>query len=988
MSRYRLIVTGKLLHLIKMFSERLECLKDLKKGHIEEAYELKAVEMETMRLFNHKNGDIDEARTGTIQLKFKLIITNSTVLLANMGICQWQDPGNEAIDPYWMEMKITMAKLKDSSTKLPERLSGETTLELTTAYLQLCPDKETRWYKHIVRLPKWAVEQEQMKEAKWIEEKIFQAVTSNVVRKSKEIRLEEKNGEGDITKSNVLPSTGTDPSTPTFIKYGWLNAKNEVETANFDLGYLQEKKKDPIKPDIHSYRKKVVFSEDEDGRYQHLYTTTESERETESEEDQMMKDFVQNKERVTELSRNQRENENIQHNNGKSEHFGMKSLNISNQKKMRIGALFQPEEYESEGEQINMQDFIQNKERITSLTDYQPPIPKNISMQEQLKESNLPNREVLMTHPQQQVQMTHPQQQVQITHPQQQVQMTHPQQQVQMTHPQQQQNRDTSFVQYMERQQEQRGQQPFQTPIIPAGVRNEEERQMPRETGNYVRLAMNIKQRPPIQENVWNNRNLEAQRAHTQYVWWYNQQLRNLPQRRIIQRGIPRAPGPPIQTSDDLIMLSTPRPQMMTPMNPILRPRGPMFQQRIAIFPHGGPRFPTPVVRPEPFMTPMLQQRDSFFPPERNRFTTPVARKQPSIQEHQRAYPPGRKIFTTPVPRSEPFIRMPQGTDPPDLLGRQTPGVLGVPDPKLLPQNTNNQSLDNEFQDVRGRLERPSNDAREPFVGFRELRRRLERESLFNDDTGKEVDKHYYEEIKENEDNVDQSTPKSWPTPAFQIRNASAPPSVRVLHSPDNQIQTPDSDNLARPIITIQEEAPSQEGNWQDKDWQDEDELGAVGGLGMNEQIQHKEPNAKSWENEHNVDGLEWDNTTFNWEWKPIRHSAKEEQDELQKLIEDGVQEVHQLERKITQSSALEQIWDNENIKCSLLYDENIQRATVDPNVLHDDQRERIKIMREIYEEVKLKKNKTMKALENVTGIGTIRKSKRLSSKPRRKYKK
>ena len=145
MSRYRLIVTGKLLHLIKMLSERLECLKDLKKGHIEEAYELKAVEMETMRLFNHKNGDIEEARTGTIQLKFKLIITNNTVLLANMGICQWQDPGNEEIDPYWMEMKITMAKLKDSSTKLPERLSGETTLELTTAYLQLCPDKEIRW---------------------------------------------------------------------------------------------------------------------------------------------------------------------------------------------------------------------------------------------------------------------------------------------------------------------------------------------------------------------------------------------------------------------------------------------------------------------------------------------------------------------------------------------------------------------------------------------------------------------------------------------------------------------------------------------------------------------------------------------------------------------------------------------------------------------------------------------------------------------------
>ena len=264
----------------------------------------------------------------------------------------------------------------------------------------------------------------------------------------------------------------------------------------------------------------------------------------------------------------------------------------------------------------------------------------------------------------------------------------------------------------------------------------------------------------------------------------------------------------------------------------------------------------------------------------------------------------------------------------------------------------------------------------------------MERQSPSNDDTGKEADKHHYEEIKETEDNVEQSTPQSWPTPAFQIRNASAPPSVRVPRSPDNQTQTPDSDNMARPIITIQEEAPSQEGNWQDGDWQDGDELGAVGGLGMSEQVQHKEPNENSWENEHNEDGLEWDNTTFDWEWNPIKQSAKEEQDELQKLIDNGVQEVHQLERRINQSSALEQIYDNENIKCSLLYDENIVRATVNPNVLHDDQKERIKILREIYEEVKLKKDKTMKALENVTGIGTVRKSKRLSSKPRRKYKK
>ena len=348
----------------------------------------------------------------------------------------------------------------------------------------------------------------------------------------------------------------------------------------------------------------------------------------------------------------------------------------------------------------------------------------------------------------------------------------------------------------------------------------------------------------------------------------------------------------------------------------------------------------------------MFQQRDSFFPPGRQMFTTPVAR---------------------------PFIRQPQGTfNSPDFLGRQTPGVLGVPDPQLLPQNTTNQSLDSEFEEVRRRLDRPSpgNDDREPFLGFQELRRRLEIKSPGNDNSGNE---HQYEEIREKDDNVEQATPQSWPTPAFPVRNASAPPSW----SPGNLPQPPGSNTMDGPIITIEEDAPGQ-APLTDRDWQEGDELGAVGGLRRSEQLQHDD----SWETEHNADGLEWDNTTFDWEWNPIKRSPMEEQRELQRLIDYEVQIVHQLEKKIGKSPTLEAIFDNENIKCSLLYDENIAKATLDPNVLHDDQKERLKMMREIYEEVKLKKDKTMQALENVTDIGAIRKSKRLSSKPRRKYKK
>ena len=97
---------------------------------------------------------------------------------------------------------------------------------------------------------------------------------------------------------------------------------------------------------------------------------------------------------------------------------------------------------------------------------------------------------------------------------------------------------------------------------------------------------------------------------------------------------------------------------------------------------------------------------------------------------------------------------------------------------------------------------------------------------------------------------------------------------------------------------------------------------------------------------------------------------------------------VHKLEQRINQSAALENIYDNKNIKCTLLYDNNIVTATTSPNFLHDNPKERIRLMREIYEEVKQKKDKTMKALENVTKIGTVRKSKRLSLKTKRKYKK
>ena len=73
-----------------------------------------------------------------------------------------------------------------------------------------------------------------------------------------------------------------------------------------------------------------------------------------------------------------------------------------------------------------------------------------------------------------------------------------------------QQDRDTSFMQYRNMQQEQRETPPFKKEIRPAGFRNEDGIERPREIGNYVRLAMNPYPGPTIRGNVGYNSDWEA----------------------------------------------------------------------------------------------------------------------------------------------------------------------------------------------------------------------------------------------------------------------------------------------------------------------------------------------------------------------------------------------------------------------------------------------------------------------------------------------
>merc|ERR1712082_100333 len=142
-------------------------------------------------------------------------------------------------------------------------------------------------------------------------------------------------------------------------------------------------------------------------------------------------------------------------------------------------------------------------------------------------------------------------------------------------------------------------------------------------------------------------------------------------------------------------------------------------------------------------------------------------------------FTPRDTLFTPREPR-EPLIRQPHVTFPTDLLGIQTPGVLGVPDPQLLPKNPTNQMLEN---DIRSGAEQ----------------RRLEEQQPSNNEKEKEPDEPHYEEIPDRiDDNVEQPTPKSWPTNTFPFRQQT-PPSVIVTCSPDTLPQAFVSNTMARP---------------------------------------------------------------------------------------------------------------------------------------------------------------------------------------------
>ena len=208
MTKFRLSASGKLYHLIKLSMDRIESVPTSKKERITDHYELEEITPETLLIMGHKKSESEAAKQAKIKIKFKIILKNNSVSLLGMAITEWDDPGNPTLTQTWKELSIRLATTTDPQARIPQRYCGETTIELNSSYIQrgaTNSKEKLLWFNHLSKLPTWAKETEYLKEARWIEEEIFNSITNNVIQMSKEIRLEEKRNDGNKREREIFP---------------------------------------------------------------------------------------------------------------------------------------------------------------------------------------------------------------------------------------------------------------------------------------------------------------------------------------------------------------------------------------------------------------------------------------------------------------------------------------------------------------------------------------------------------------------------------------------------------------------------------------------------------------------------------------------------------------------------------------------------------------------------------------------------------------
>ena len=112
--------------------------------------------------------------------------------------------------------------------------------------------------------------------------------------------------------------------------------------------------------------------------------------------------------------------------------------------------------------------------------------------------------------------------------------------------------------------------------------------------------------------------------------------------------------------------------------------------------------------------------------------------------------------------------------------------------------------------------------------------------------------------------------------------------------------------------------------------------------------------------------------------------SYETEKDELKKLIDRELQMVHNLEQQINHSTILEGIYANN--RCTLLEEPQIVCVNTNPDLLSNSPKERIEIMKGLYETIMKAKEDRVTVLERLEEAENLRRSKRLLQKPKRRY--
>ena len=112
--------------------------------------------------------------------------------------------------------------------------------------------------------------------------------------------------------------------------------------------------------------------------------------------------------------------------------------------------------------------------------------------------------------------------------------------------------------------------------------------------------------------------------------------------------------------------------------------------------------------------------------------------------------------------------------------------------------------------------------------------------------------------------------------------------------------------------------------------------------------------------------------------------SHEKDRDDLKELIDREVQVVHELEQRINHSEILEGIYADNT--CTLLNHPQITCAYTNPDLLSNNPKEKIEIMKNIYEKIRKAKEDRVTVLERLEEAETLRRSKRLLAKPKRRY--